>query len=199
MKRKITFPGWLGAVLGGAAYLLLHLAIETAFPDHWSGSPDRLLGISYAGWSRLLWVPSALLLSGLVGIYRHVAHALGRLGKWGFRLAAAGFILEIAGSVIEFWLFGLLLVPFSGDFVTGSAGSNFGYTIASLGTLTGILGLVLFGIACLRAALPTPWRVLPLLIGLAGLSILPLFFMDLIAFHIVLYGLGWMAAGYFLR
>jgi hypothetical protein len=78
------------AILGGLTYLLLHLAIETAFPDHWSGSPDRLLGMSYAGWSRLLWIPSALLLSGLIGIYRHVAHALGRLGKWGFRLAAAG-------------------------------------------------------------------------------------------------------------
>ena len=189
----------ISAALGGFSYLLLHLAIETAFPEHWAGSPDRLLGMSYAGWSRLLWIPSALLLSGLIGIYRQVAHALGRLGIWSFRLAAAGFILEIAGGVIEFWIFGLLLVPLAGEFTTGSAGSNFGYAVASLGTLAGILGLLLFGIACLRAALPTHWRVLPLLIAAAGFSILPLFFADLIAIHVVVYGVGWMAAGYFLR
>lgn len=189
----------ISAVLGGFSYLLLHLAIETAFPDHWSGSPERLLGMSYAGWSRLLWVSSALLLSGLIGIYRQVAHALGRLGLWGFRLAAAGFILEIAGGVIEFWIFGLLLVPFAGEFTTGSAGSNFGYAVASLGTVAGILGLLLFGIACLRAALPGIWRAIPVLLGLAALSVFYFFFAGRMEIHAVVYGAVWMLTGYFLK
>lgn len=94
MKRKYA----MSAILGGLAYLILNLAIELAFPDHWAGSPDRLVGMSYAGWSRLLWIPDALLLIGLSGVYRHLAHALGKFGKATYWLSAASFGLIILGS-----------------------------------------------------------------------------------------------------
>jgi len=198
MTRKFSNFTWLAAVLGGLAYLILHLAIELVFPDHWAGSPDRLLGISYAGWSRLLWLPTALLLWGLVGIYHFLAHALGKLGLIGYWLAAIGFGMEILGSIIEFWIFGVFLVPFVGEFTTGSAGSNLGYAVGSIGMLIAILGLLLFGISCFGAALPKPWRILPLLIALAALSIFYFFFSDLMGIHAILYGLSWIIAGYFL-
>jgi hypothetical protein len=198
MTEKFPIPAWLAAVIGGLTYLLLHLVIELIFPEHWAGSPSRLLGISYAGWSRLLWLPLTLLLLGLRGIYHHLGHALGRLGKIGYWLAAVGFVLDILGSVIEFWVYGLFLVPFLGEFTTGSAGSQLGYEIASYGSMLGIVGLVLFGIACLRASLPKPWHVLPLLISLVGLSIFYFFFVDQMVLHAPLYGAIWIATGYFL-
>lgn len=133
-----------------------------------------------------------------MGTYHHLAHAFGRLGKIGYWLTAVGFALDILGGLIEFWVYGVFLVSFVGEFTTGSAGSQLGYEIASYGSMVGIVGLVLFGIACLRAALPKPWRVLPLLISLVALSIFYFFFVDLLVVHAPLYGVVWMAAGYFL-
>lgn len=186
------------AFLGGITYLLVNLLIETFFPDHWVGSPARLLGMSYAGWARLLWIPGLLLLFGLIGLYRHLAHALGKLGKTGYWLAITGFVLSIAGNLIEFWVYGVFLVPWVGEFTTGSAGSQLGYTVESYGSLLAILGLLLFGIACFRSELPTHWRMLPPLLGLISISIFYFYFTNLLAVHVVLYGLCWAAAGYFL-
>lgn len=188
----------LSAILGGVTYLVLNVLIETYFPDHWAGSPDRLLGFSYADWSRLLWIPTALLLIGLSGLYHRVQYALGKLGKLGYWLTVSGFGLDILGNFIEFWLFGVLLVPFIGQFTTGSPGSNLGYTVGSLGALLGILGLLLFGVACARSQVPALWRVLPLLIALAAISSFFLYFAELMTIHAVLYGVCWLATGYFL-
>jgi hypothetical protein len=199
MNKKPIIPAWLAALLGGLTYLLIQFAIESAFPDHWAGSPDRLLGMSYAGWSRLLWIPEALLLIGLIGVYRHLAEALGKLGKTGYWLAVAGFGLNILGIVIEFWIYGLFLVPIVGEFRTSSAGSNLGYAIASVGGMILIVGLLIFGIACLRARIPTRWRFTPLAISISYATILYFFFTNQMVVHGLLYGTSWMLAGYFLQ
>ena len=185
-------------MLGGITHLLLNVLVEVYFPDHWAGSPTRLLGMSYAGWSRLLWIPDALLLIGLAGLYRHLAHGLGKLSRWGYWLAAAGFGLRIAGNLIEFWVFGVFLIPFLGEFTTGSTGSQLGYSVASIGAMLGILGLLIFGITCLSAALPTRWRILPLWVSLSFLSIFYFYFKGQLAIHAVLYGVSWMLIGYYL-
>lgn len=100
--------------------------------------------------------------------------------------------------MIEFWVYGLFLVPFVGEFSTGSAGSQFGYSIASFGALLLIIALLLFGIACLRAPLPARWRFTPLGIGIIYASILYFFFAEMLVIHALLYGLSWMTIGYFL-
>ncbi len=196
--RALAPPAWVGASLGGLSYLVLHLLIETWFPDHWSGSPDRLLGWSYAAWSRLLWLPPALLLFGLAGIYRRLSTAIGRIGQAGFGVAAAGLGLDMFGSILEFWIVGVLLVPWVGEFRTGSPGSQLGYQTASFGALLLLVGLVLIGFAGLRARQQARWRFLPMVLGLSYVSALPFYFLNRFALHAVLYGLSWMWAGYFL-
>lgn len=159
LSKFILHWCWLGAVLGGLIHLVLNALIEIYFPEHWAGSPSRLFGFSYADYSRLLWIPALLLLVGLTGVYKRVSKFVGRLGKIGFLLAVVGFGLELLGNLIEFWIFGLFLVPFLGEFQTGSDGSQVGYTVSSYGTMFLIVGLLLFGIACLRSTLPIRWRV----------------------------------------
>ena len=189
---------WLGAVLGGLLYLGLNVLIEIYFPEHWAGSPARLFGFSYADYSRLLWIPALLLLFGLIGVYKQVSKFVGRWGKIGFGLAAVGFGLEILGNLIEFWVFGLLLVPFLGAFQTGSDGSQFGYAVSGYGTMFLMVGLLWFGIACLRATLPIRWRVYPFTVGIIYVTVLFFYFADLLTIHAILYGLCWIAVGYFL-
>lgn len=185
----------LFTMMGGLTYAAINLAIDTAFPDHWAGSPDRLLGWGYADWSRLLWIPSALLLVGFTGIYHRLQPHLGRLGTAGFRISAAGLTLEILGLVIEFWIFGLLLVPWTGEFNTGSPGSNFGYTVNGIGTLLLMIGLLLFAPGVQRTGAPPFWRVWSILIALSTLSAFYFFFADLMEIHALLHGLLWIAAG----
>jgi len=201
-RHKMLSSAWLGAILGGFTYLGLNVLIEIAFPDHWAGSPTRLLGMSYVGWSRLLWIPDGLLLIGLIGLYRHLSKALGRLGKAGFWLAMIGSGLHILGNIIEFWVFGLFLVPLLGKFVTGSTGSNFGYAISGYGGLLYLAGLLIFGLANLKADLPARWRVLPFALGLIYASIIIFFLADLVELlplHAVLFGANWILVGYLLK
>lgn len=185
-------------VLGGLTYMLINVLLEIYFPDHWAGSPTRLLGFSYADWSRLLWIPIALLLAGLTGVYAHLSRFVGWLGKAGFILAVIGFGLEIFGNLIEFWAFGLLFVPFMGEFRTGSEGSQLGYSISGYGAMFIMSGLLLLGIASLRSNMPIRWRFLLFSIGLVYASSLYFFFVELLALHAILFGLSWIVVGYFL-
>lgn len=74
-----------------------------------------------------------------------------------------------------------------------------GYDVASYGSLLGIVGLLLLGLAGTRAPLPSPWRALPLLIALLALSSLYFYFIDQVVLHAPLFGMIWLAAGFFLR
>jgi hypothetical protein len=198
LSKFIQHWSWLGAVLGGLTYLVLNVLLEIYFPDHWAGSPSRVLDFSYADYSRLLWIPALLLLFGFTGIYNYVSKSVGRLGKLGFLIAVAGFGLDILGNLIEFWLFGFLLVPFLGEFRTGSDGSQFGYEVSGYGTMFLMVGLLLFGIACLRSTLPVRWRLLPFAIGVIYVTVLFFFFAELIIIHAIIFGLSWILLGYFL-
>ena len=198
VSKFILHWSWLGAMLGGLTYLGLNALLEIYFPEHWAGSSTRLFGFSYTDYSRLLWIPALLLMFGLIGVYNHVSKFIGRLGKIGFLLVIIGFGLEIVGNLIEFWLFGWVLVPFLGKFRTGSDGSQFGYEVSGYGTLFLMVGLLLFGIACARSAVPTKWRVLPLIIGGIYVTVLIFFFAEMLVIHAIIFGMSWIMLGYFL-
>jgi hypothetical protein len=185
----------VAAVLGGSAYLVVNVTIESAFPDHWAGSPDRLLGWGYADWSRLLPVAPALLLVGFIGIHQQVRSSLGRVGVVGFLLTGAGLVLDIVGLVVEFWLFGLLLVPWIGEFQTGSGGSDLGYSINGLGTVLQMTGLPVYAVACLRAPVRIWWRAMVGLIAASTLSSLALYLANSLAIHYAIHGSLWILAG----
>lgn len=191
-------PGrWLAvcAGLGGLSYTAANLAIEYGFPDHWAGSPDTLLGWGYAAWSRLLWIPTALMLIGFIAIHQQLRPQTGKLGTTGFWLTTTGFLLDILGLVIEFWLFGLFLVPWTGAFQTGSPGSNLGYAINGIGSMLLMIGLVISALACLRATIPPRWRIVFGLLALSSLSSFYFYFTNRMAVHFVIHGFIWIAAG----
>ena len=192
---------WLLVVLGGISYIALNAIIEIFFPDHWSGSDTTLIGMSYTDFSRLLWVPMALLLAGLIGVYKHLSEPLGRLGRSGHLLASVGLILAIFGNIIEFWVCGRLLVPLLGPFRTGGDCSNFGYSISGYGTIFLMVGLLLLGVAGLRSNLSTRWRVALFTTGLIYVSALLFYIIEpqLLVIHAILFGTAWIFIGYLLR
>ena len=105
-----------------------------------------------------------LLLGGLVGLRARHAGAYGGAGRAGFRLAFAGLLLEatlgLGATVVAEALVGRALPPT----VAGLVGF-----LISLAFLVGQFGLLLVGVATLRAGvLPMPFRALPLAIFLIG-------------------------------
>lgn len=116
---------------------------------------------------------------GLLGLHARLGGRGGPLGKAGGLVACAA--LAAAGLVLA-----APLAPF--------------YAVAGFGPF---LGLVLVGSATLQArALPPPWSVLPLAVGLGGPLLilagggLALMNEILLEIPIVLVGLAWMLLGY---
>jgi hypothetical protein len=87
---------------------------------------------------------------------------VGRLGTAGFTTVLGGFMLIIAGSVGEFWVF-------SEQAYALPNGRNASWTLFLLGHLPLAIGTVLFGIATVRAKV-LPYKAAVMLI-LPGVSV----------------------------
>ncbi len=133
------------------------------------------------------------LLFGLLGLRAWRGERAGRLERWGYRLSLVGFLLNLPGNVLDYW------VP--GNSSTGEFGGvgDWGFLFGTvLGLLLLIVGSVLLGVALLRAGearLPAWLLVLALpgavLLGLLGFSNAP-------ANPMLWYGFAWLLLGHFL-
>jgi hypothetical protein len=87
----------------------------------------------------------------------------GRRARVGARLAVAGFVLTIPGELV------LALVA---DAATDSGRASAASSVFGVGVLLADLGLILFGISALRAAVwPRSWAALPLALGIFQLVV----------------------------
>jgi hypothetical protein len=87
----------------------------------------------------------------------------GRRARVGARLAVAGFVLTIPGELV------LVLVA---DAATDSGRASAASSVFGVGVLLADLGLILFGISALRAAVwPRSWAALPLALGIFQLVV----------------------------
>jgi hypothetical protein len=133
-----------------------------------------------------------LLVGGLLGLHASSAGGHGRLGTTGFVLACAG--VSLAGALEPAVVLGARARPL--------------LDAAAVAGLVGLLGLVLLGVAALRArTLSLPWGALPLAIAsVQALSVLsnvalarsldPETFYRVSAAAPALVGVGWVLLGY---
>lgn len=125
--------------------------------------------------------------------------ALGLLGLRA-RLAGDGGWPEKAGGLLAYAAVALSAVnaPYSVFFAEDSPQTPFPFNLTYLaGSLAIFVGLVLLGVAVLRAkALPPGWRTLPLALGVSAL--LPVWVLAFIHLElpVVLLGIGWVLLGY---
>ncbi|MSQ22824.1 MAG: hypothetical protein EXR53_05935 [Dehalococcoidia bacterium] len=132
---------------------------------------------------------------GLIGLYAQVKERSKRLSKAGFFLAAVACIAWVAA--IPYGLFSENGFSSSEEFASPQSLLILG------GCLTTLCGLVLLGVASLRAGiLPPRWRALPLAMGVLALPLMGLggalepLWERYFEIPIVVLGFAWIALGY---
>jgi hypothetical protein len=137
--------GGLAAMMAGVLYVVEGLLTSPAFDDQPLSSGFYLVDLVGI-------LAALLLLGGLVGLHIRHANVYGWLGTAGFLLV---FISTLVGAV-------LTLVMMAVADTTGDTAAALRVPVGVTG-LVGLVGLLLLGVATLRAkALPLPWAALPL-------------------------------------
>lgn len=172
---RIRLAG-LAAIVGGLAWIPVRLAIGGTWGT-------TVVGLDYVEWNRLMVVPLALLLGGIVVLWSLAESFRARIGAL---VAAFGLAGMLAGVVVEFWIFGGL----EGD----RDGAAVGWMIYLLaGVLVHTIGLALYGFARreVLGALAFAIAMLHVLWIPAGLSGID----ALLVLDQALIGLGWVGIG----
>lgn len=160
----------VAAVVGGVLWVLWSLL----------GRSSAAAGGPFS--DALLLLAALLALAGLAGLHALQRDNYGGVGRAGFYVAAVGLLVQAAGAL------GLT----AGG---GAAEVFFQGLVAPVGSLTVLVGLVLYGAATLQAKVLAPWC------GLALVVVPPVsFYMNSKVFYgsIALFGVLWVALGYVL-
>lgn len=130
-------------MLGSVLWVLWSGGQSEGFGAGWSG-PGSVAYERYEFFNRLL--PLALLpvVVGFIGLHAAQRRSYGWLGTTGFVMVLVGFMLIIAGSVAEFWVF-------SDQPYRQPNGRSASYAIFLVGHPVLAVGTLLFGIATVRA------------------------------------------------
>ena len=142
----------LSAIIGGIFWLALNLALVGAW-ERGDNFP------TYEFLNALRPLPLALFAFALYGLYRVV-----KVGRVGFFVSLAGFVLLAAGAAIEFWIGGGVR---DGDVDTISLAGWLTYLV---GFLLLSIGLISFGIAFYRARAWGVNSIVPLITGIVWAS-----------------------------
>ena len=157
-SRDLVRWGGLAAIAGGAAWAVDNRLVAALGPQ---AAPSAVL----------LVAAEVLLAAGLLGLHALQRGGYGRLGTVGLYVAVAAFLAQALGVTA---------------YVLGSNSLN--WLAFPAGYLAMLAGLVLYGVATLRAG------VLPRWCG-AGLVVLPVTTV-LGGYGGILFGLFWLALGY---
>lgn len=140
----------IGAIAGG----LLRLAVASAFAVTGLGAADDL---PYGAFSRLTFLPSAVLMLAVTALYGATARSLPRSGNMGLLVALIGLVIATVGEFGGQWL----QFPRSGNLLIGP------------GTILTMVGLGVFAVTARRAGLRAGLSTWGLSIALAPVVFLP--------------------------
>jgi hypothetical protein len=134
MSQSLVRWSGLAAMVGSVLWVL------------WAGGQLQGFGgpSAYLFFNRLLPFVLLPVVLGFIGLHAAQRRSCGQLGTAGFVMVLVGFMLIIAGSVAEFWVFS--------DQPYGLPnGRDASYTLFLLGHPVLAVGTLLFGIATVRA------------------------------------------------
>lgn len=191
LSSKLIRWGGPASVLGGIGWILIWVHFLLTHGPTQTNQMGRLLTLTAYDSAKLLVIPLLLFLIGLLSLRVRQSGRLSHLGLAGYVLALLGFAFLIIGVVLEFWF-----MPW------GVYREAYWYT--PLGQIAGLIqllsgfitsaGMILFGIAILRAKALSHWSWLPLILGLV-LTASPWLHMTRYG---GMFGLGWALLGYVL-
>jgi hypothetical protein len=163
--------GAMGALLAGIAWLLSGL-ISLVMPGQ---GTEEIGSFSYYLLETIFCIASVGILGGLAGFHALQAASYGQLG-------AVGFYAAFIGTA-------LMLISTAATNLAGREVLNFLFVLGFLGTL----GLVLLGVATLRARVLPQWCGVLLIAAVFGI---PVYFALGNYGGAILYGLVWLGLGY---
>ena len=165
----------LAAALSGLLFVLFGL-VYYCF-THGStgvGRNDTLFGLDYGEYGRMQVVWPPLLALSLAACGATQIPGVGGRARTGLRIAVVGLGLQVIGDVLQYWVSD---PDIPSEFY--SVPSTLGFYLDALSFLLLAVGLVLLGIAALRAAPRPRWFALPLI---TGLLVLPTMIFPLLGF-----------------
>src|SRR6266511_35521 len=166
LSRFIGAGAW-AAIASGVAIAVALLLDWLAVPYEQLGETEAYLTGSYLLSSGLRLLSTILLLWALIGIYGRQSRAAGTLGLWAFVVAFLGTAL-LAGNTWAEVFVGRTLAQVAPNVLSGQA------TEAPVYLLTGItlsfplfsIGMILFGVATIRAGVYPRWAAVLSIVSL---------------------------------
>src|SRR5215217_9598186 len=166
MSRFVRVGAW-AAMASGLALIVSMLLEWLVVPYERLGQTEALLTSSYLVSSGLRLLSIVLLLWALIGIYGPQSRAAGTFGLWAFVVVFLGTALIAANTWAEVFVYPTLaqVAPnaWSGSVMEVSSYLAAGLTLSF--PLFGI-GLILFGVATIRAGVYPRWPAVLLIIGI---------------------------------
>lgn len=160
--------GAIGLMLGGVTWLVLGLSAALGYLDAIPGREDVVLYI----------IAHLFTAAGLVGFHTLQKESYGLLGQAGFYLALVAITARILGAVV---------------FLAGSSALEWISLPATLGML---VGLVIYGVATLRAGVLPRWYGLALIVSMPVTLPLSVYGTALFGLIVVVLGYGlWLHRG----
>ena len=165
LSRFVQAGAW-AAVASGVALAASLLLDWLGVPHERLGSEAFLKG-SYLASSGLRLLSVALLPWALVGIYGRQSVVAGTFGLWAFAIVFLGATLTVGSAWAEVFVWPTLAQAAPG-MMSGSATDMSMYLVAGLNVSFPLfgLGLILFGVATLRAGVYPRWAAVLLVVSI---------------------------------
>ncbi len=165
LSRFVRAGAW-AAIASGLA-MAVSLLMDWLVVPHEQLGPEAFLTGSYLVSSGLRLFSIALLPWALIGIYSRQSRSAGTVGLWAFVVVFLGATLTVGNVWAEVFVWPTLAQA-APDMMSGSVTDMSSYLVAGLNVSFPLfgLGLILFGIATIRAGVYPRWAALLLIVSI---------------------------------